>query len=187
MTDPWISRWAAAWTGGAQRFNQNHAPAGSPAGGQFTTSGGGSGSSKGGSGGGGKKPTAHQQHAAHMQHLAGHPNSAQSRAARKAALLAQAKADRAKIAQLNVQLKGLKAQEAKAVAQAKANAAKAKSAKSGPNQSKSFAHAAAAKKPSSGAAPKHHLTLKQQIAAVEQQIATLTAQAKADEAAAAKL
>lgn len=32
-----------------------------------------------------------------------------------------------------------------------------------------------------------HLTLKQQIAAVQQQIATLTAQAQADEAAAATL
>lgn len=194
MADTWSSAWAAQWTAGAQRFNPNHASAGSATGGQFTS--GGSGSSAKGSGGSGKgsgakaaaKPlTAHQKHALHEQHLASHPNSPAAKAARKAALLDQAKADRKKAAALGVQLKGLEAQEAKAVAAAKHTAAAAASAKAGPNAKKSLATAAAPKKAAAKKAAPKKVTLKAQIAGVRAQIGTLLGQARTAEAQAAAL
>lgn len=197
MAETWASAWASQWAAGAQRFNPNHAPAGSAAGGQFAPAGG-SGSSGKGSGSGKTAPraaakpvTAHQKHEAHLAHMrnvAAHPQSAApaDRARAKAALLAQAKADRLKIAALQAQLKGLHAQEAKAAAAAKHAAAKAASAKAGPNAKKTLAHAAAAKK-AAAKAPAGKATLKQQIAGVENQISALTAQVKSDEAQAAKL
>jgi hypothetical protein len=197
-----------------RRFNLSHAPAGSATGGQFTAGGSGSSSSSGKSSGGkgthaapakgahasggapaghgtAKPMDAHQKHMAHlahMRHIAAHPQSAApaDRARAKAALLAQAKADRLKIAALQAQLKGLHAQEAKAAATAKTAAAKAASAKAGPHAKKTLAHAAAAKK-TTGKPPAGKATLKQQIAGVQNQISALTAQVKSDEAQAAKL
>jgi len=196
VADGWAVRWTDAWTGGATRFNPNHAPAGSATGGQFASGGGSSSSGKSGSGktaphAAAKPMDAHQKHMAHLAHMrnvAAHPQSAApaDRARAKAALLAQAKADRLKIAALQAQLKGLHAQEAKAAAAAKTAAAKAASAKAGPNAKKTLAHAAAAKK-TTGKAPAGKATLKQQIAGVENQISALTAQVKSDEAQAAKL
>jgi hypothetical protein len=46
MAETWVARWAGQWAASAQRFNKFHAPAGSAAGGQFTSGGG---SGKGGS------------------------------------------------------------------------------------------------------------------------------------------
>jgi peptidoglycan hydrolase-like protein with peptidoglycan-binding domain len=43
MADTWAARWAQGWAASAQRFNKFHAPAGSAAGGQFTSGGSGSG------------------------------------------------------------------------------------------------------------------------------------------------
>jgi hypothetical protein len=203
MAETWAAAWASQWAAGATRFNPNHAPAGSATGGQFAPSGGSSSSGKGsGSGhsalakGGGKgtaahpaaQMDAHQKHLAHMRNVAAHPQSAApaDRARAKAALLAQAKADRLKIAALQAQLKGLHAQEAKAAATAKTAAAKAASAKAGPNAKKTLAHAAAAKK-ATAKAPAKKATLKQQIAGVQNQISALAAQVKSDEALAAKL
>jgi hypothetical protein len=102
MPESWAAQWAAQWADGARRFNQNHAPAGSATGGQFTTAG---------SGGGGSKAAAahkahvahvqHVQHVAHVQHQAAQAASG-ARAQRKAALLRQAHADRVRAAQLQV-------------------------------------------------------------------------------------
>lgn len=195
MSDGFASRWTGSWTAGAVRFNPNHAPAGSATGGQFAASGSsGSGSGKSGGGhaakGGGVKTAPHASakpvdaHQKHLAHLASHPNSPQARAARKQSLLEQARADREKIAQLRAQLKGLKSQEAKAAANAKHTAAAAAKAKAGPNAGKSLAHAAHARHTS---AAKKHVTLKQQVAAVENRIAVLQEQVKADTAEAAKL
>lgn len=194
MADGWAARWADAWTGGARRFNTNHAPAGSAAGGQFTT--GGSGSSSSGNGGhpapaksGGKgaaahpaaRPlTAHQKHEAHLKYLASHPDTPGARAQQKAALLEQAKADRAKAATLERQLKGLNQQEAKAAQTAKHAKAAAANAKAGPRQKRTLAHAAAA-------GHKKHATLKAQISSLQDRIAGLLDKAKTLEAQAAKL
>jgi hypothetical protein len=133
------------------------------------------------------KPTAHQQHVAHVREMASHPNSPAAKAERKAALLKQAKADRAKAAVLGKQLHGLRQQQAKAVAAAKHTAAAAASAKAGPNAAKSLAHAAAPKKATTAKAAPKKLTLKQQVAAVQTQIGNLLAQARTAEAQAAKL
>ena len=108
MADTWAAQWAGQWAAGAQRFNHVHAPAGSATGGQFAASSG-SGAKASGSKSGGAGKSAPSGHAA-----------------QKAALLAKAKADRAKAHQLQVQLKGLIKQEATAHAAAVKSAATAK-------------------------------------------------------------
>lgn len=57
MDESWTVRWAESWASGAQRFNKTHAPAGSPAGGQFAAA---SGSSSGK--GAAARPTPTNQH-----------------------------------------------------------------------------------------------------------------------------
>lgn len=167
MTDTWAAQWAQAWTGTAQRFNQNHAPAGSATGGQFTTSGG---------GGGGASKTSSSKNAGN--------------AARKARLRAQAKADRAKAAQLQQTLNGLlkKQKAAQAHSAAAAKAAKAKAAAAGHiNPHAKKATPGKGKSPAAHATAKHHASLKKQIASLKQQISTLLAQAAQLDAQAAKL
>ena len=157
----------------ARRFNQNHAAAGSAAGGEFTSAGG-SGSARG------KKPDAHQQHMAHEAYVASHPDTPGARADRKAALLDAARADRAKIATLEKQLAGLRQQEAKAAKTARHAKAVAASAHAGPKQKRSLAHAAAA-------TTRKHATVKSRISALQSQIGALQDKVKAEEAQAAKL
>jgi hypothetical protein len=163
MTNPW----AAGWTAGAQRFNHMHAAAGSANGGQFTSSGSGSGAAKGKTASGGKgaaKP--------------GH-------AAQKAALLAKAKADRAKARQLQHQLSGLVKQEAAAKHAAAKSAASAKAAARHPGASAKASakhHTAAHHKHAA-----HHKSLKQRISALRSQITGLLHQASQLDAEAAKL
>jgi len=158
----------------AARFNPNHGAPGSGHGGQFTSAG------SGGSGGKGAKTDAHQAHAAHEQYLANHPDTPGARTQRKAALLEQAKADRAKAKVLEKQLKGLDQQEAKAAQAAKHAKAAAANAKAGPRQKRNLAHAAASRH-------KGHATLKSRISGLRDQIAGLLDKAKALEAQAAKL
>lgn len=113
-----VAQWEAlkAGSGGARRFNQNHAPAGSSIGGEFASSGG--------SGSGGKKPAAGKHQAAAHQPGAGGAH-------RKAALLAQAHADREAARRLEAELKVVEAQlhAAHASATKATAAAKAASAK----------------------------------------------------------
>lgn len=164
------------------RFNPNHAAPGSATGGQFT-SGGSGGGSKAKAPADGGKPTAHQQHVAHVAHekyLANHPDTPGAKAERKKALLAQARADREKAAQLEKQLKGLRQQQAKAAAAAKHTKAVVANAKGGAVQRRTAAHKAAA-------AHRKHASLKQQVATLEDQIGELNDKAKALETEAAKL
>src|SRR5512135_2249004 len=101
MPESWAASWAAEWAAGAsgvQRFNMNHAPPGSSTGGEFSSGGSGGGAARGatGSKGGGGKGSA-----------------ASGNAARKAQLLAQAKADRNQAHQLEAELKAAQHQTPK--------------------------------------------------------------------------
>jgi hypothetical protein len=148
------------------RFNHVHAPAGSANGGQFASSGG-SGAAKSKSSG------------------KGHAAKSGAHAAQKAALLARAKADRAKAHQLEKQLATLVKQEAAAKHAAAKSAASAKAAAKHPGaQAKASAkHHTAAHHHHAA----HHKSLKQRISALRSQIAGLLHQASQLDAQAAKL
>jgi hypothetical protein len=185
VADTWTARWAQEWAASAQRFNMNHAPAGSVTGGQFSSGGGGSGGGKGSQGGKTAAKPAAKRPAGHP--AAGHPGA--GHAAQKAGLRAQAAADRLKARHLQQQLAVLVRQEAKAHAAAVHAAAAAKKA-----HATARANANAASKKHATAAhhahrkaSKHHATLKQRIAGLRHQISTLLGQAKALDAQAAKL
>src|SRR5437016_7173202 len=130
MADTWAARWAGSWAVGAQRFNMNHAPAGSATGGQFT--GGGSGSNSSVKGGKAPRPAAGT-----------HPASA-AVTAHKAQLHAKASADRARARQLETQLHALEKQQAHAHAAAVKATATAKAAAKAANQKHPTAAKAAA-------------------------------------------
>lgn len=150
----------------AYRFNPNHAPAGSPAGGQFATSSG--------SGQGGKRP------------------SNPARARTKSRLLRQAASDEEQVRQLRKQLSALLHQQAQAnataathhrAATARTAAAKGKQTKQARQHRQAAQHHTRAHTTARAKAT----ALATQIAGVRHRIATLDAQAKADRRAAAKL
>ena len=169
-----------------RRFNPNHGAPGGATGGQFVSAGGSGGGGAKAKAPAGGKPTAHQQHVAHVQHITTHPGAAAgsaggAKAARKKALLSQAHADRVKAALLGKQLKGLQAQQAKAAQAAKHAHAVVAAAKGGAVQHHTAAQNAAKK------ATAHHASVKQQIVGLQDQIGALNDKAKALEAQAAKL
>lgn len=173
MPDTWAARWAGQWAAGAQRFNQNHVPAGNPAGGEFTTSGG---TGKGASAKGGKgKPAAKTSPAAKEDRT-------------EAQLKAQAAADRAKAARLTIQLHALEKQAAAAHAASvhHAAAAKAAAAKAG-HINPHAKHTPGKTHKAAAAHAKHHASLKTRIAGLKTQIAALLAQAKQLDARAAAM
>ena len=182
MPDTWAAQWAAGWAQEAQRFNHMHAPAGSPAGGQFSSGGSGGAGSKSGSG---KNGAGKMAHPVSGRPAAGHGNTS----ARKASLHAQARRDRLKAHQLELQLNVLLKQEHKAQQAAKHAHAAAKHAHA---QAKANANAASKKHATAAhhkhkTASKHHASLKTRIAGLRHQIATLLGQAKQLDAQAAKL
>jgi hypothetical protein len=169
----WADHWTA-WAQGAQRFNPNHAPAGSPLGGEFA--------SGGGSGGSGKQ-SAHQAHVAHVAHQAktGQAALAAANTRRKGQLLAQAKADRAEAHRLQLELHVAQQQTATVTAAHHKAAAAAKAARKAAAHHRVAAHRKAS-------AAHHRLSAhKAHIAHLEHQIHVLLAQATALEAQAARL